>query len=86
MRGPLGELGRFPNQATATLGMGNQFRGLTGNLQGAAEDFRPHLSRGPGNDHPEEPLEKRRRWIIAPESDRNPFGAATPESLRRDEP
>jgi hypothetical protein len=51
----------------------------------AAEDFRALLESGPNNDNPEEILAKRRRWIEALESGRNPFDAATLEALRRDE-
>jgi tetratricopeptide (TPR) repeat protein len=48
-------------------------RALTGDLQGAAEDFRAFLEWGPANGISEEILARRRQWVDDLNSGRNPF-------------
>jgi tetratricopeptide (TPR) repeat protein len=55
-------------------------RALTGDLQGAIEDFRFFLEWGSGRE-PEKELDRRRAWIAELEAGRNPFDRATLESL-----
>jgi hypothetical protein len=57
-------------------------RALTGDLTGAATDFKGFVAWAPTRGIDEERIAKRREWIAALEAGRNPFNEATLQALR----